>query len=90
MKEGIHPQYVKCLVTCSCGHTFETRSTAGIPELKLAICGACHPFFTGTQKLVDAQGRVDRFNRRYGLQSSGLVGKKQSQKSAVVKNITTQ
>ena len=65
MKEGIHPEYVECAVSCSCGNVFQTRST--VAELKLAICSECHPYYTGTQKLVDAAGRVDRFNKRYGL-----------------------
>lgn len=65
MKPDIHPQYVAATVTCSCGNKFETKST--LAEISVAICGKCHPFYTGTQKLVDTQGRVDRFNRRYGI-----------------------
>jgi len=68
MKEGIHPDYKKAIVTCVCGNTFETRSTAG--DLKLEICSACHPFFTGRQKLVDSAGRVERFNRKYGKKNA--------------------
>lgn len=56
MKQGIHPEYVDCVVKCSCGNTFTTRSTK--PELKIDICNACHPFYTGTQKLIDTGGRV--------------------------------
>ncbi len=63
MKDGIHPDYVECAVSCSCGNEFQTRSTQA--EIKLAICNMCHPFYTGTQKLIDTQGRVERFNRRY-------------------------
>jgi large subunit ribosomal protein L31 len=63
MKEGIHPDYKKSVVTCVCGNTFETRSTVG--NLKIEICSACHPFFTGRQKLVDSAGRVERYNRKY-------------------------
>ena len=63
MKTGIHPGYQTVKVTCSCGSTFETRSTA--KEIKLEICSQCHPFFTGTQRLVDTAGRVDRFRKRY-------------------------
>ena len=63
MKQGIHPEYVGCQVICSCGNKFETRST--LPEIKVAICSSCHPFYTGSEKLVDTQGRVDRFKRRY-------------------------
>lgn len=64
MKEGIHPAYKKSIVTCVCGNTFETRSTAG--NIHIEICSNCHPFFTGKQKLVDSAGRVERFNKKYG------------------------
>jgi large subunit ribosomal protein L31 len=64
MKDGIHPEYKKAIVTCVCGNTFETRTTVG--NLKIEICSACHPFFTGRQKLVDSAGRVERYNRKYG------------------------
>ena len=64
MKQGIHPEYVAATVTCSCGNTFQTRST--VPEIRLELCSACHPFYTGRQKLVDTGGRVERFQRRYG------------------------
>ncbi|MBL7661673.1 50S ribosomal protein L31 [bacterium] len=63
MKADIHPNYQDSAVTCSCGNTFKTRSV--LSEIKLAICSACHPFFTGQQKLIDTAGRVDRFNKRY-------------------------
>ena len=62
MKAGIHPEYVLSTVTCSCGATFQTRST--VPELHVEICSNCHPFYTGRQKLVDTGGRVERFKRR--------------------------
>ena len=62
MKKGIHPEYKTCQVTCACGETFETRSTAD--SLRVEICSKCHPFFTGRQKLIDSGGRVDKFNRR--------------------------
>ncbi len=64
MREGIHPEYVECTVTCGCGHTFKTRSTK--PVLKVEICSNCHPFFTGQQKFVDAAGRVEKFTRKFG------------------------
>lgn len=64
MKEGIHPNYVESRVTCACGNTFVTRSVK--PAINVEICSACHPFFTGKQKFVDSEGRVDRFNRKYG------------------------
>ncbi len=63
MKSDIHPKYVKCKVTCACGNVFECESTA--PAVKVEICSKCHPFFTGKQKLVDTEGRVDAFRRRY-------------------------
>ena len=63
MKQGIHPQYNEIKVTCSCGNTFQTRSTLG-KDLGLEICSNCHPFYTGTQKVVSA-GRVDRFRQKY-------------------------
>jgi large subunit ribosomal protein L31 len=63
MKEGIHPEYVVAKVTCSCGNSFVTRSTRS--EIHLELCSACHPFYTGKQKLVDTGGRVERFQRRY-------------------------
>ena len=65
MKTDIHPNYETVTVRCSCGNTFETRSTkAG--DLHVELCNECHPFFTGKQKLVDTGGRVERFQRRYG------------------------
>jgi len=62
MKKGIHPEYKKSVVTCACGNTFETRSTAG--DIKVEICSACHPFFSGVQKFVDTDGRVEKFKKR--------------------------
>ena len=64
MKADIHPDYVLATVTCSCGNTFETRSTSA--DLRVELCSECHPFYTGKQKLVDSGGRIDRFERRYG------------------------
>jgi large subunit ribosomal protein L31 len=64
MKEGIHPKYAASKIICSCGNAIETRSTR--PEIHVEICSACHPFYTGKQKLMDVAGRVERFNRRYG------------------------
>lgn len=62
MKKGIHPEYVECIVTCSCGNSFKTRSTKS--RITVGICSKCHPFYTGKQKLVDAGGRVERFKKR--------------------------
>jgi large subunit ribosomal protein L31 len=64
MKKDIHPKYHTTKVTCACGNTFETRST--VTDLHVEICSACHPFFTGKQKLVDSAGRVEKFLRKYG------------------------
>jgi large subunit ribosomal protein L31 len=64
MKADIHPDYVEAKVVCSCGNTFATRSTT--PELRVELCSECHPFYTGKQKLVDAGGRIEKFERRYG------------------------
>jgi large subunit ribosomal protein L31 len=63
MRESIHPAYPNAKVHCACGATWETRSTGG--DLHLDICSNCHPFFTGKQKLMDTQGRIDRFNKKY-------------------------
>ena len=64
MKEGIHPTYETAKVHCSCGNEFETRSTQS--EIKTEICSECHPFYTGKEKMLDTEGRVERFNRKYG------------------------
>ena len=64
MKQGIHPNYVDCKITCACGNVIETPTTR--PEIRVEVCNKCHPFYTGKQKLVDTGGRVDRFNRRFG------------------------
>ena len=63
MKAGIHPIYNNAKVVCACGNTFETRSTKEL--IKLEICSACHPFYTGQQKLIDTAGRVERFRKRF-------------------------
>lgn len=65
MKKNIHPKYEKVSVTCACGNTFETRSTK--EKLIVDICSNCHPFYTGKQKILDTAGRVEKFNRRYGI-----------------------
>lgn len=66
MKKDIHPEYVECNVACACGNTFKTRSNKA--EIRVDICSACHPFFTGSEKIVDSAGRVDKFKKKYGLQ----------------------
>ena len=68
MKEGIHPKYEEVEARCACGNTFKTRSTKS--ELHLEICSACHPFFMGRQKLIDTEGRVERFTKKFGAQSA--------------------
>lgn len=65
MKPEIHPQYKEVKVVCSCGNTFETRSTVNKDTMSIEICSGCHPFYTGKQKVVDTAGRVDKFNNRY-------------------------
>ena len=64
MKTGIHPDYVDTKIVCLCGNVVETKSTAG-PEIHTEICSACHPFYTGQQKIVDTAGRVERFKTKY-------------------------
>jgi large subunit ribosomal protein L31 len=69
MKQGIHPNYVEIDVSCSCGNKFKTRSTSGKP-LNIEVCSACHPFYTGKQKIVDTAGRVERFNKKYNKKAA--------------------
>lgn len=82
MKASLHPVYIKSKVTCACGNSFETRSTR--EQIKLEICSACHPFYTGQQRLVDAAGRVERFQKRFKTTSGKTVARKPV-KSAMVK-----
>jgi len=65
MKKDIHPVYVDATIKCACGNIIETKST--VKEIQVEICSSCHPFFTGKEKLVDTAGRVERFNRKYGV-----------------------
>jgi large subunit ribosomal protein L31 len=67
MKADIHPNYVETTIACACGATYRTRSTRR--DIKIGICAACHPFFTGEQKFVDTAGRIEKFARRYGKTS---------------------
>lgn len=69
MKDKIHPKYVDCTITCLCGNVINTRSTKA--KLNVEICAACHPFFTGQQKIIDTAGRVERFRKRYADASYG-------------------
>ena len=79
MKQGIHPEYVECVVKCTCGNTFTTRSTK--PELKIDICNVCHPFYTGTQKLIDTGGRVQRFADRFGSAREAVAEREAAKKA---------
>ena len=63
MKKDIHPKYVDCVVTCTCGNKFETRASQA--EIKTDICNTCHPYFTGNDKVLDTAGRVERFTKRF-------------------------
>jgi large subunit ribosomal protein L31 len=69
MKDGIHPKYQDCVVTCGCGNSFKTRSTKA--KIMVEVCSKCHPYFTGSVKFVDAAGRVDKFNKKF----QGTYGK---------------
>jgi large subunit ribosomal protein L31 len=73
MKEGIHPAYQASRIVCACSNVIETRST--LPEIHVEICAACHPFYTGKQKLMDTAGRVERFRRKYGKTGSASAEK---------------
>ncbi len=64
MKTGIHPEYIETTIACACGNKIETRSTK--KNIHVEICSSCHPFFTGKQKIMDTEGRVERFKRKYG------------------------
>ncbi|ABK82289.1 50S ribosomal protein L31 [Campylobacter fetus] len=65
MKKDIHPEYVECTVTCACGNTFTSKSNKS--EIRVDICSECHPFFTGSEKIVDSAGRVDKFKKKYNM-----------------------
>jgi len=79
MKAEIHPEYVECTVRCSCGNTFTTRSIK--PELRIDICNACHPFYTGNQKLIDTGGRVQRFTDRFGSAREAVAAREAAKKA---------
>ncbi len=74
MKADIHPKYVECVMSCACGTIYKTRSTR--KDIRIGICAACHPFFTGEQKFVDTAGRVEKFARRYGSTKATRLVKK--------------
>ena len=80
MKAGIHPTYVESTVSCACGNTFTTRSTK--PSLRTDLCGVCHPFYTGEQRIVDTAGQVERFMKRVETASGGARPSKRQQRIA--------
>ncbi len=65
MRNKIHPKYEPCTITCSCGNVIETKSTVG--DMRIEICSACHPFYTGKQKFLDTAGRIEKYNRKYNI-----------------------
>ncbi len=75
MKPEIHPEYRETTVQCSCGNTFTTRSTAKSGSIHADVCSACHPFYTGKQKILDVGGRVQKFEKRFGKSAAGGSGK---------------
>jgi large subunit ribosomal protein L31 len=72
MKDGIHPKYVETTVTCGCGNTFQTRSTKG-ENMKVDICSACHPFYSGKLKFVDTAGRIEKFQKKFAATGYGTL-----------------
>ncbi len=80
MKKGIHPEYVECTVSCTCGNTFTTRATKA--EMRIDLCDKCHPFYTGQQKLVDTGGRVQRFSDKFGGAAAAQLKKAEDAKAA--------
>jgi len=78
MKEGIHPQYVETTVTCGCGNTFKTRSTK--KEIRVDVCNACHPFFTGKVKYIDTAGRIEKFQNKFAAGTYASLASKPTKK----------
>jgi len=70
MKADTHPNYQELTVTCSCGNSFKTKSVMGKPALHVEVCSECHPFYTGTQKIMDTAGRIDKFRQKYGTKAA--------------------
>ena len=87
MRKGIHPEYFDVEAHCACGATWQTRSTK--KELRLEICSNCHPFFTGKQKLIDTEGRVERFMKKYGAQTVAGLKERQRQLNSTDKSTTS-
>ena len=84
MKPEIHPGYVECKVTCGCGESFTTHAT--VPEIRVEVCSKCHPFYTGKQKLVDSAGRVEKFQKRWGVQMGERIARMSTQPAAEPKD----
>lgn len=84
MKLDIHPEYVETTIVCACGTVYNTRSTK--KNIRIGICAACHPFFTGQQKFVDTAGRVEKFARRFGTTSTIAANKEAKTKAAAKKS----
>jgi len=87
LKDKIHPKYHEVEARCACGATWKTRSTK--PELHLEICSNCHPFFTGRQKLIDTEGRVERFTKKFGAQTAASRKTAAAAKKTSAKKATT-
>jgi large subunit ribosomal protein L31 len=90
MKTDIHPKYEVCEVSCACGNVFTTRSVK--PGIKVEICAACHPFYTGKQKILDTAGRVEKFNRKFSATGGKMVvrePRKQAAKPVLHRNVTS-
>lgn len=83
MKSGIHPEYMMATVTCACGNTFQTRATRS--EVRLEICSACHPHYTGIQKMMDTAGRVERFQKRFASTDGKTVERAKKAAPAAIK-----
>ncbi len=86
MKPDIHPQYAETTVTCSCGSTFTTRSTAKNGVIHAEVCSECHPFYTGKQKILDSGGRVARFEKRYGKRAGASAATENAEAKAAADN----
>lgn len=85
MKPDIHPEYKEVKVVCSCGNVFVTRSTVGRDQLSLEVCSKCHPYFTGTQKIIDTAGRVDRFKQKYSTRTRSAAKTEKAPEAKVEK-----
>ena len=85
MKAGIHPDYHEVTVVCACGHTFKTRSTVKGQQLRVELCSACHPYFTGKMKFIDTAGRVERFQRKYAQAAAQQQQQQAAKKPAPAK-----